>query len=63
MMVLVIVGRDPCQPNPCRNGGTCQPTNSGSFMCMCPAGYEGICCEIRERSLERVDFASHYSPF
>ncbi|CAF4756472.1 unnamed protein product, partial [Rotaria magnacalcarata] len=27
---------NPCSPNPCQNGGTCQPTNAGSFMCMCP---------------------------
>lgn len=40
--------RNPCAPNPCQNGGTCQPTNSGSFMCLCPAGYQGLCCEIRK---------------
>lgn len=39
---------NPCSPNPCLNGGTCQPTNTGSFMCLCLPGYEGYCCEIRE---------------
>jgi len=47
--------RNLCSPNPCRNGGTCQPTNSGSFMCICPAGYEGICCEIR-KLFNKTDF-------
>jgi hypothetical protein len=39
---------NPCLPNPCQNGGTCQPNNLGSFICLCPIGYQGICCEIRE---------------
>ncbi len=39
---------NPCSQNPCQNGGTCQQTNSGGFMCLCPFGFEGICCEIRE---------------
>jgi hypothetical protein len=37
-----------CSPDPCRNGGTCQASSAGGFMCMCPVGFEGICCEIRE---------------
>lgn len=39
---------NPCSPNPCQNGGTCQQTNSGSFMCVCPVGYQGLCCERRK---------------
>jgi hypothetical protein len=39
---------NPCLPNPCRNGGVCQATNAGSFTCLCPPGFEGISCEIRE---------------
>ena len=42
---------NPCSPNPCRNGGTCQPNGAGSFMCLCPIGFSGICCEIRTYSL------------
>lgn len=37
-----------CSPNPCQNGGTCQQTNTGGFMCSCPVGYEGACCERRK---------------
>jgi len=39
---------NPCSPNPCLNGGTCQANNVGGFMCLCPAGFQGICCETRE---------------
>lgn len=54
-MYILILGNaittaspNPCLPSPCRNGGTCQPNNVGSFMCLCPAGYQGICCETRK---------------
>jgi hypothetical protein len=39
---------NPCSPNPCQNGGTCQQTSTGSFICLCPVGFEGYCCEIRK---------------
>jgi hypothetical protein len=39
---------NPCSLNPCQNGGTCQTNNAGSFTCLCPVGFQGICCEIRE---------------
>lgn len=44
--------RNPCAPNPCFNGGTCQATNSGSFMCICPPGFQGYCCESRKLFVE-----------
>nr|XP_004227564.1 protein jagged-2-like [Ciona intestinalis] len=28
-----------CYPNPCKNGGTCQHTPSGSYTCHCVAGF------------------------
>ncbi len=49
---------NPCSPNPCRNGGTCQANNVGGFMCLCPVGFEGICCEIRELSI-KISFIFH----
>ena len=37
---------DPCDPNPCANGGTCQKSYDGHyFQCNCPAGYGGLTCE------------------
>ena len=32
-----------CQPNPCRNGGSCNEL-VGDYECMCPAEYLGKEC-------------------
>jgi hypothetical protein len=34
---------DLCNPNPCRNGGTCSRTGT---LCSCPLGYSGVNCEL-----------------
>ena len=37
---------DPCQPNPCLNGGTCKASNDGkSFTCQCKPGWSGNKCQ------------------
>uniref|UniRef100_A0A8C0IAF6 Coagulation factor IX n=1 Tax=Bubo bubo TaxID=30461 RepID=A0A8C0IAF6_BUBBB len=36
---------DQCDPNPCKNGAVCKDGVS-SYVCWCPAGYEGRNCEI-----------------
>uniref|UniRef100_UPI003AAC0E98 protein eyes shut homolog n=1 Tax=Centroberyx gerrardi TaxID=166262 RepID=UPI003AAC0E98 len=36
----------PCDPNPCRNGGTCEEGTSG-FVCHCPEGFRGFNCDSR----------------
>ncbi|XP_010153567.1 PREDICTED: coagulation factor IX, partial [Eurypyga helias] len=36
---------DQCDPNPCKNGAICKDGVS-SYVCWCPAGYEGRNCEI-----------------
>ncbi|CAH1241297.1 COL6A3 [Branchiostoma lanceolatum] len=40
----VPVCQDVCDPNPCLNGGTCQPTGTTS-RCLCPNRYSGRFCE------------------
>jgi hypothetical protein len=37
---------DPCQQNPCLNGGRCIATLAGSLVCVCEAGYRGDLCEV-----------------
>src|SRR5262245_32999946 len=39
------VGRHPCSPNPCQNGGTCKATGSTRYSCTCASGYSGTDCE------------------
>ncbi|RLW02478.1 hypothetical protein DV515_00007259 [Chloebia gouldiae] len=36
---------DQCNPNPCKNGAVCKD-EINSYVCWCPAGYEGKNCEI-----------------
>ena len=35
--------RDPCQPNPCRNGGACE-SRALEFTCFC-LGWQGLLCD------------------
>ena len=44
---LFIQGSDPCASQPCMNQGTCMRDNGG-FRCVCPPGYTGQRCEIRD---------------
>jgi hypothetical protein len=36
---------DPCLPNPCQNGATCNAAGS-SYTCDCAGGYSGVDCEL-----------------
>ena len=33
-----------CEPNPCKNGGTCEVAEA-SFTCTCATGYTGDICD------------------
>lgn len=37
---------DPCDPNPCQNGGICRLTLGGSTSCVCNNYYTGPFCSI-----------------
>ena len=37
---------DPCDPNPCLNGGTCMADDDNNAVCRCPPEFEGDRCEI-----------------
>ena len=36
---------DPCSPNPCSNGGTCN-NDSNPYTCSCMFGYSGDNCDV-----------------
>ena len=36
---------DPCNPNPCHNGGTCDADAQGSITCLCISGFKGDLCK------------------
>ncbi|KAL5013502.1 hypothetical protein ScPMuIL_007772 [Solemya velum] len=38
--------RQPCDRNPCRNGGYCRELTSSTYMCNCPNEFTGKNCEI-----------------
>jgi Notch-like protein len=46
-MLLFVNLDDPCASQPCMNRGTCMRENGG-FRCICPPGYSGTRCEVRD---------------
>ena len=36
----------PCQPNPCRNGGTCTAQDTTNYTCSCAVGFTGENCSL-----------------
>ena len=42
--IYLIAAKNPCLPNPCKNGGSCKRAGSG-FKCRCVGGYIGATCE------------------
>lgn len=37
-------GNNPCLPNPCKNGATCQVKGAEMFHCKCVNGFSGRFC-------------------
>ena len=52
---------DPCSPNPCQNGGTCN-SKSGDFTCSCASGYIGDDCGITSSSKLQAATSEKESP-
>ncbi|XP_038065139.1 mucin-2-like isoform X2 [Patiria miniata] len=48
VMISVTLIVDPCDPNPCYNGGTCSVMSDGiTATCECPTGFEKPLCETK----------------
>jgi hypothetical protein len=41
------VRRNPCDAEPCLNGGACTPGQHETFWCACGSGYSGSTCEVQ----------------
>ena len=37
---------EPCDSDPCLNGGTCMDLSDTEFTCFCPPGFFGEICEF-----------------
>lgn len=45
---FLIIEKNPCQPNPCKLGGSCVISNEDErFQCICNAGSKGKRCECK----------------
>ena len=51
---------DPCNPNPCQNGGTCNPHGPGTVTCNCPPHCAGLACEICEGNCRFLQHKNWY---
>lgn len=50
MLHLCVVDLNPCQRNPCLNGGMCR-IERGEFLCLCPPQYQGKTCDTGTQHL------------
>lgn len=41
---------DPCESEPCQNGGTCVNNEDGTYKCECLTGWIGKNCDLRKYS-------------
>ena len=45
-ITINLAAGNPCQPNPCENGGKCNPGHGGMlYECVCREGFTGARCE------------------
>lgn len=47
-----IIGRNPCTPNPCFNGGDCQNLAFLTYKCNCKPGFIGTLCNVEQEGMD-----------
>ena len=47
---------DPCEPPPCRNGGTCTKTSHNTFNCTCAIGWIGDKCKTKGNPVRLLQY-------
>ena len=45
---------NPCDSLPCLHGGTCLPSDAGSFKCLCHQGHSNFLCSVFPYSLHII---------
>ena len=57
MQLVFIAALDPCDSNPCLQGGLCATIETG-YRCYCPDYATGVNCEIRESKVYIISMAT-----
>ena len=55
MFLLILTAVDPCDNQPCSNGGTCLPDEEDGFVCQCLEGeWTGKTCDIEVEPIGKI---------
>ncbi|CAH1772706.1 unnamed protein product, partial [Owenia fusiformis] len=48
MVTMIPCPVDPCEPNPCQNGGSCVSYDDATFKCYCLSPFGGKQCQTKK---------------
>ena len=52
---------NPCEPNPCQNGGVCIRNSKIEFICKCKHGYHGDLCDVNSVPTLKPNSSNEYN--